>query len=742
MNYLDERSSQDFGIYANSVIKARAISSVEDNLKPIHRKVLWTLYEDKVYSNSKTVKCARIVGDAMKYSPHGDSSIYGALVRLGQWWKVRYPLIDIQGNMGNILGDGPAAMRYTECKLSPVGMFMLDGVKNNCVPFKKNYDGTCDEPTMLPSKFPYLLCGNNTGIAVGLSASLVSHNYGEVKSAIEYYMEHKDCSVVDLMKFIQGPDFPTGGRIINGDDLLRIYETGVGSVKVQAHYDIVKEGQKTKIIFKDLPYGVEVEKGVKKQLKDLVLDEGNTEFEDIFVEGGDTLDSLRITVRLSKNANVGKCLETLFKSTGLQETVKINQTLIVNGQPRTLSLKEMISYWVEYRSSIIKEIKKDEYEKTNHKLTVVLGLQKCMSDIDKLISLIRNAANRTYARDAIMKEFALTVEQADAVLDMKLSKLSRLDLTELNDNQKNLEETLAKLKNIIDNESARFDIIKDELKEMSKVIGKDSRLTEIVYNRPSEVANEKTEGVSVAVKKEYLVYPNGLRPADGANVDSDLIAAAMAYTSKDVFVYDKSGNIAPVDVMEGGAIGAFVRDNSDTKLVCLTKGGNVKVSTLDQYKLNKLEKALKVKEDDEVVFISSCSDNDYLVVFDSETQKVLKLEVKELNVTGKSTTGVKSGFGNITSGAICDDNDILLCTLGGKGKFVSVRDFSIDKRGNKGQTVADGTTSITLFEKGREAIYIIPKMGKVIALNSSKLSTKSKTAGGAALSTKIITKVI
>ena len=238
---LDERSSLDFGIYANSVIKARAISRVEDNLKPIHRKVLWTLFEDKVYDKGKTVKCARVVGDAMKYSPHGDSSIYGALVRLAQWWKLKYPLIYIQGNMGNILGDGPAAMRYTECKLSPIGMAMLDGIKNDCVTFKKNYDGTCDEPTLLPSKFPFLLCGNNMGIAVGLSASLVSHNFTEVSNAISYYMEHKDCSVADLMHYIQGPDFPTAGKIINGDELLAAYTTGVGSVKVQAHYDIIKE---------------------------------------------------------------------------------------------------------------------------------------------------------------------------------------------------------------------------------------------------------------------------------------------------------------------------------------------------------------------------------------------------------------------------------------------------------------------------------------------------------------------
>lgn len=737
---LNERSSQDFGIYANSVIKARAISRIEDNLKPIHRKCLWTLFENKVYDNSKTVKCARIVGAMLTYSPHGDASAYGSLVRLGQWWKLRYPLVFIQGNMGNILGDGPAAMRYTECRLSSIGMAMLDGIKNDCVPFKKNYDGSAEEPVVLPSKFPFLLCGNNMGIAVGLSASLVSHNFTEVCGAISYYMEHKDCSIADLLKFIQGPDFPTGGRILNGEDLLSIYTNGVGAVKVQSHYEILKENQRTKIIFTDLPYGVEVENGVKKPLKKLVLDEGNTEFEDIIVEGGDTLDSLKITVVLSKNANVGKCLETLFQKTGLQSTIKINQTLIVDGQPRTLSLKEMLASWVDYRSAIIKKVKENEYEKTNHKLTVVIGLQKCMSDIDKLVSLIRNAANRIYARDAIMREFELTAEQADAVLDMKLSKLSRLDLEELNDQEHQLEETLAALKRVIEDEKLRFDIIKKELQEIKKSIGKDNRLTEILYNRP-------VEGViaeDVVSKKEYLVYPNGLRPFVDNNitVDNDLIASVMSYNSTDIFTYSSSGEIMPVNEAED-AIGAFVKDSKKNKIVSVTRNGNIKVSDVTQFKLNKVEKVMKIKDGDELVFVSFCNDNDYIVLFNGANKHVLKLAVKDLPVAGKLTMGVKSGHEQVTSAAVVTDNDLLLCIMSNeKGKFVSARDFSVDNRGNKGQSVADDTVSIKLFENGRENIYAIPKSGKVAIVNKNKLSIKSKSATGASITNKIVVKVV
>ena len=233
MSNINERSKNNFLTYANSVIKSRAIPSVEDNLKPIHRRILWSMYESKYFPDKKTVKSAKVVGNVMgSYHPHGDSSIYEALVRLSQWWKIRYPLVEFQGNGGNILGDTFAAARYTECKLSKIGMFMLEDINNNCVDFRDNFDNTLKEPVTLPSKFPYILCGNNSGIAVGMSSDLVSHNFTEVMQAIIYYLDHKDCSIKDLMQFIKGPDFPTGGFIANGDDLLDIYTTGRGSVRV------------------------------------------------------------------------------------------------------------------------------------------------------------------------------------------------------------------------------------------------------------------------------------------------------------------------------------------------------------------------------------------------------------------------------------------------------------------------------------------------------------------------------
>ena len=736
---LNERSKNDFLVYANSVIKSRAIPSIEDNLKPIHRRILWSMYENKYYNDKPTVKCARVVGNVMgSYHPHGDSSIYEALVRLSQWWKVRYPLIELQGNGGNLLGDGAAASRYTECRLTKVGMMLLEDIEKNCVDTRPNFDESTTEPVSLPSKFPYLLCGNNSGIAVGMSSDLVSHNFTEVMGAINYYMDHKDCSIADLMQFIKGPDFPTGGLITNGEELLNIYSTGRGSIKVYSHYEISKKGAKTVITFKDIPYGVEIDSGVKAPLKKLVLDDGYDIFEDIDVRkaGPRNFD---ILVTLSKNADVAKALEILFAKTRLCDSIKINQTVLVNGEPKLLNLKELIAYWVNYRSDIIKKIAATDYQKTNHKLTVTLGLQKCMSDIDLLVSLIRNSDNRAAAKIAIMKAFELNDEQADAVLDMKLSKLSRLDLTELNDEEKNLRETLAKLKDIIDNEENRYNIIREELKEIKGVLGKDERLTEIQFTRPVE--GLKTD--EPLIKKEWQIYRDGLHGSvDGTTIiTNDLVDVVFAYGPEDIYAYSADGELGLISELAGKIEGAAVKD-SQKKVVAVTANGNIKVSSIEEYKLKKSEKVMKLKDGDSIKFVGFCDDDDFLMLYDGNAH-ILKLAIKDLPVASKMTLGVKSGFTTIASAAVVKDNSLLLfATSDNKGKFTAVKDFTADSRGNKGQLVPENTKYMRLFDENRENIYLIPKQGNAVTLARNKLSVKGRTAIGASMTSRAVIGII
>ena len=736
---LNERSKNDFLVYANSVIKSRAIPSIEDNLKPIHRRILWSMYENKYYNDKPTVKCARVVGNVMgSYHPHGDSSIYEALVRLSQWWKIRYPLVELQGNGGNLLGDGAAASRYTECRLTKVGMMLLEDIEKNCVDTRPNFDESTTEPVSLPSKFPYLLCGNNSGIAVGMSSDLISHNFTEVMGAINYYMDHKDCSIADLMQFIKGPDFPTGGLITNGEELLNIYSTGRGSIKVYSHYEISKKGAKTVITFKDIPYGVEIDSGVKAPLKKLVLDDGYDIFEDIDVRkaGPRNFD---ILVTLSKNADVAKALEILFAKTRLCDSIKINQTVLVNGEPKLLNLKELIAYWVNYRSDIIKKIAATDYQKTNHKLTVTLGLQKCMSDIDLLVSLIRNSDNRAAAKIAIMKAFELNDEQADAVLDMKLSKLSRLDLTELNDEEKNLRETLAKLKNIIDNEENRYNIIREELKEIKGVLGKDERLTEIQFTRPVE--GLKTD--EPLIKKEWQIYRDGLHGSvDGTTVvTNDLVDVVFAYGPEDIYAYSADGELGLISELAGKIEGAAVKD-SQKKVVAVTANGNIKVSSIEEYKLKKSEKVMKLKDGDSIKFVGFCDDADFLMLYDGNAH-ILKLAIKDLPVASKMTLGVKSGFTTIASAAVVKDNSLLLfATSDNKGKFTAVKDFTADSRGNKGQLVPENTKYMRLFDENRENIYLIPKQGNAVTLARNKLSVKGRTAIGASMTSRAVIGII
>lgn len=736
---LNERSKNDFLVYANSVIKSRAIPSIEDNLKPIHRRILWSMYENKYYNDKPTVKCARVVGNVMgSYHPHGDSSIYEALVRLSQWWKIRYPLVELQGNGGNLLGDGAAASRYTECRLTKVGMMLLEDIEKNCVDTRPNFDESTTEPVSLPSKFPYLLCGNNSGIAVGMSSDLVSHNFTEVMGAINYYMDHKDCSIADLMQFIKGPDFPTGGLITNGEELLNIYSTGRGSIKVYSHYEISKKGAKTVITFKDIPYGVEIDSGVKAPLKKLVLDDGYDIFEDIDVRkaGPRNFD---ILVTLSKNADVAKALEILFAKTRLCDSIKINQTVLVNGEPKLLNLKELIAYWVNYRSDIIKKIAATDYQKTNHKLTVTLGLQKCMSDIDLLVNLIRNSDNRAAAKIAIMKAFELNDEQADAVLDMKLSKLSRLDLTELNDEEKNLRETLAKLKDTIDNEENRYNIIREQLKEIKGVLGKDERLTEIQFTRPIEGLTTDEP----LIKKEWQIYRDGLHGSvDGTTVvTNDLVDVVFAYGPEDIYAYSADGELGLISELAGKIEGAAVKD-SQKKVVAVTANGNIKVSSIEEYKLKKSEKVMKLKDGDSIKFVGFCDDDDFLMLYDGNAH-ILKLAIKDLPVASKMTLGVKSGFTTIASAAVVKDNSLLLfATSDNKGKFTAVKDFTADSRGNKGQLVPENTKYMRLFDENRENIYLIPKQGNAVTLARNKLSVKGRTAIGASMTSRAVIGII
>jgi DNA gyrase/topoisomerase IV subunit A len=720
----DKRSENNFLVYAASVIKARAISDAEDNLKPVQRRILFSMGESKINHDSKTVKCAKVVGNVMgNLHPHGDSSIYEALMRLAQPWKMRYPLIYVQGNVGNVMGDGPAAARYTECKLSEFGDLMLDGLDEGVVPYVDNYDNTSKEPTLLPSLFPNVLCNGNMGIAVGLSASLVPYNLKEVCAAI---CSRVNKDTLDPLSYIKGPDFPTGGKVINAENLPEIYRTGRGTIKVQSHYRLEQHNGKTEIIFTDLPYGVETESGVIAPLKKFILEEGNDYFDNYLDETSD-YNKIAIRITLAKGADVNKALAILFDKTKLESTISINNTVLVEGEPKCLGLLDLIDRYIAFRSGIIQRIAQKEAAATQHKLTVAIGLQKCTSNIDKLVSLIRSADNKSAAKKNIMDFFALNDEQADAILDMKLSRLSRLDVQDIADSVTKYNNELVKENDVINNPITRNAIICAQLKDVSDKYG-DERRTEICL---SQVAPQV---VASAIARPMFVYPDGLK--DSANPNA--IGVVIAKTAGDYFGYDAEANLYTFDKMQN-CIGASKITNGSF-FITISKNGLIKCSSRSEYE-NMRGKACRLKDGDSLLFCGFGDGDQYALVL-GENNMVMKTPLVDLTMTGRTSQGSSLGVGPVKFAAIVgDENVVMMMDKDNKAKLTSVGDFSENSRTSKGQEVMPDIKYMVCGD-GRDTFYGFTNTDKIIEIPASKLSVKGKTAGGATTTARVLKKVI
>ena len=715
----EKKSENNFLVYAYSVIKARAISNVEDNLKPVHRRIIYDMGELGLGGNAKFVKCARVVGDVMgKLHPHGDASIYDALIRLSQPWKMRYPLVEVQGNAGNIIGDGPAASRYTECRLSKYGDLMLDGLKDSKIKFIDNYDQSCQEPTLLPSVFPNILCNGNMGIAVGLSASLIPYNLKEVCAAIVARINNEE----NPLSHIKGPDFPTGGKIVNAENLPEIYQTGRGTIKVQAHYKLEQKDGKVNIIFTDLPYGVEIEGGVIIPLKKYILEEGCDFFENYLDETSD-YNKVAIRVVLAKGADVNKALAILFDKTSLESTIAVNNTVLIGSDPRTLGMLALIDNYISYRSEVLKGIAATQQEKIQHKLTVAIGLQTCTSDIDKLIKLIRAADDRSAAKKSIMTAFELNEEQANAVLDMKVSRLSHLDVKDIEDSLKELNYQLCLQKQIVEEENARKSIIKEQLGDLAAKYG-DERRTEVTLSQ------EAPASVAAIVSHQMLCYIDGIQET----INPNAFAAVVGKRSGDFFGYDAEGNYSDKNCV------GFSENVAKKKFVTVSKNGMIKVSLADEY-ATKRGKLCKLKTGDSLIYASFVNDDDYILAL-GQDNTLSKLKISELTVTGKASQGSVIGIGALRTAFAATDQDLVfMADKDNKAKLTAVSDLSVNSRTSKGQSIMENIAWL-LPATGRETFYAITNTDKIVELSASKLSVKGKTAGGVSTTSRALKRII
>ncbi|MBA7618171.1 DNA gyrase subunit A [subsurface metagenome] len=476
--------------YAMSVIVARALPDVRDGLKPVHRRILYTMHEDGLTHAAKFRKSATVVGSCLgRYHPHGDVAVYDALVRMAQDFSLRYPLIQGQGNFGSIDGDPAAAQRYTECKMSKIGEEMLRDISKNTVNFIDNYDGTRREPTVLPSPLPQLLLNGSLGIAVGMATNIPPHNLTEVVEASIYLLSHPKADTEDLFKFVKGPDFPTGGIIYNQREIIEAYSQGKGSIATRGKADISEKEKtgRTRIVISEIPYQV-LKSTLIEQFAKLVQEKKIAGIRDIRDESDK--EGLRIVIDLQREAYPQKVLNRLYKFTDLQKTFHLNMLALVDGiQPRVLSLSEVLSYYLEHRKEVVFRRTKYELEKAKERTHILEGLHKCLSKIDAVIRTIKSSASREDALKNLMKRFKLTQTQANAILETKLAALAKLERKKIEDELKEMKARIKEYTAIVKSPQKVKEVVKKELEEVKKSFG-DERKTKVNLQKVGEIAEE------------------------------------------------------------------------------------------------------------------------------------------------------------------------------------------------------------------------------------------------------------
>ncbi|HEU5064672.1 MAG TPA: DNA gyrase subunit A, partial [Gaiellaceae bacterium] len=722
---LEQEMRSSFLDYAMSVIVARALPDVRDGLKPVHRRVLYAMHEAGLQPNRARLKCARVVGDVMgSYHPHGDVAIYDTLVRLAQPFSLRYPLVDGQGNFGNIDDYPAAAMRYTECRLTRLATELLRDIDADTVDFVPNYDESRRQPEVLPSRFPNLLVNGSSGIAVGMATNIPSHNLREVTDALVAMLDDPAIDVERLTKHIRGPDFPTGGIIVGREGIREAYRSGRGRIVMRARAHIEElRGGKTAVVVNELPFGVKKggDAGVIKKIADLVHDKVLTEISDVKDLSDKT--GMRIQIELKREAIPQVVLNKLYKHTALQMTFGYNAVALVDGVPRTLALRDMLGHYLDFQREVVTRRSKYELRKAEARAHVLQGYLIALDNLDAVIALIRNAPDADAARDGLMKEFDLSEIQAQAILDLRLRALTALERKRVEDEHKDLMERIAELRAILGDESRIDGLIREELLEIKQIYGKnDDRRTEIVAAE-GELELEDLiaeEDMVIAITRSNYIkrlpvttYREQRRGGQGVmgmdlKEDDYIEHLFVASTHDYVLFFTNVGKVYRLKVHElplgsrqskGRAIQNLLpfrqdeqvraviqtRDFEESKyLVFATKNGMVKKTELAAYNTPLKADgiiAIKMREnDDELVSVRhSTGDDDVLMV--SRKGQAIRFSEEEVRPMGRDTAGVKGmglrkGDEVISADMIgVNEGDLLVVTVNGFGKRTKLADY-------------------------------------------------------------------
>jgi len=785
---LEEELKESYLDYAMSVIVGRALPDVRDGLKPVQRRILYAMYEVGNEWNKPFKKSARIVGDVIgKYHPHGDMPVYEALVRMAQDFTMRYPLVDGQGNFGSIDGDPPAAMRYTEVRLTRIAHEMLADLEKETVEFVPNYDNTLKEPVVLPSKLPNLLVNGASGIAVGMATSIPPHNLGEVLSACLALLRNPDLTIEELMEYIKGPDFPTGAYIVGRSAILNAYETGKGTIKLRAKYHVEREKNKVKLVFTEIPYQVNkasvVEK-IARLIKEKKL-EAATEVRDESDRHG-----IRVVVELKKEwANAPHLVaKEIFANTPLETNFGIILLALVNGRPEILTLKDLLQHFLNWRRTVV--IRRTQYDlrKAKERAHILEGFLKALEHLDEIIELIKTSDTPKTAKDRLIARFNFTEVQAQEILNLRLQRLTALEREKILLEYEELKRAIERYERILTHEPTLIATIEEELKKLKEDFA-DERRTQIIEEEETEVISEKPPQTPVLVLlseggfirkislEEFSTQKRGGKGALAVYGEERISQVLFAFSEDTVLIFTEEGRVYPLSLKDvptstkqakgnhlrnylpnfEGVPVAFLPLTEEGFILMATAKGNVKkVLVKDFQGLRKTgSTAIIIKKGDKLCSVLSL-DKEGTVLLATKNGQSLHFETSELRPMGRKSEGV--------IGIRLEEKDevvamvetkergyLFTITEGGFGKRTDVAEFRIQKRGGSGISIhklsaKTGPLASALFLEGNEDVIIFSSSGKAIRISSEEIPILARSTQGSRMITLLpgerVTKVI